>query len=75
MQAGRGGPGRARRGGESQAGPPIGPVAQDNYKTTTRQLQDNSQDNPQDNSFLLAGVCIHENKDISFIFNSWNALV
>jgi hypothetical protein len=48
---------------------------QDNYKTTTRQLQDNSQDNPQDNSFLLAGVCIHENKDISCIFNSWTALV
>jgi len=48
---------------------------QDNYKTTTRQLQDNSQDNPQDNSFLLAGVCIHENEDFSCIFNSWTALV
>ena len=41
---------------------------QDNYKTT-------SQDNPQDNSFFLAVVCIHENEDVSFISNSWAALV
>ena len=48
-----------------------GTITQDNYKTTTRQLQDNSQDNPQDNSSLLAGMCIHENKNISFYYRKY----
>jgi hypothetical protein len=38
--------------------PLAGGSTQDNHKTITRQ----SQDNPQDNHFLLTGVCIRENR-------------
>jgi hypothetical protein len=70
--AGRAGRGEGGRGG----GLLSGPVTQDNYRTTTGQLQDNSQDNPQDNSIYLTkrAFALKEKKflflNIGFLWNA-----